>query len=181
MSTDAQNLNIASMESALDEARKVKLNNCGFSKGDIVLFLGEKPFRGHIESLYVSTMGKDKGDLCMHIRGDASQLINWSGNLKIVREVEFGLVSKIDNPLNSETLERIDSLIYQKEKEIERATELLKKQKQRLIKLRTNQQGKCIHKFQCVGETGRTIRHLVGSSEEKEYQCVYCSKTVTDC
>lgn len=181
MSTETQDKNIAEMEAALADARKAKLDNCGFSKNDIVQIAGDKPFRGHIESLYVSTFGDDKGSLCMHIRGDAARSINWSSNLKIIREAEFGTVTKISNPLNSETLERIDDLIYQKEKEIKRATELLKKQKQRLEKLRTNQEKSCIHKFECIGETGRTIKHLVGQSEEKEYQCIYCSKTVIDC
>ncbi len=179
MSTETTN--IAAMEAALAEARKLKLDNCGFSKGDIVEVKGDKPFRGHIESLYVSSMGNYKGNLCMHIKGDATRSIDWSSNLKIVREFDFGSVSKIDNPLNTETLERIDGLIYQKEREIQKATELLKKQKKRLEKLRTNQEKTCIHKFECIGETGRTVKHLVGQSEEKEYQCVYCSKTVIDC
>jgi hypothetical protein len=179
MSTEIQD--IASMEAALAEAKKSKLDNCGFSKGNTVEVGGSKPFRGHIESLYVSSMGDDKGSLCMHIRGDATRSINWSSNLKIVREADFCNVSKIENPVNTETLERIDGLIYQKEREIKRATELLKKQKQRLEKLRTNQEKNCIHKFDCIGETGKIIKHLVGSSEEKEYQCIYCQKTVIDC
>lgn len=181
MSTDTQKQDIASMEAALEAARKAKLDNCGFAVNNIVQVSGDEPFRGHIESLYVSTIGNDTGNLCMHIRGDATRSINWSSNIMIVREANFNLVSKIDNTVNTEILERIDGLIYQKEKEIKKATELLKKQKQRLEKLRVNQEKNCIHKFECIGETGRTIKHLVGSSEEKEYQCIYCQKTVIDC
>ena len=162
--------NIEKLQEKIKEEEKKLVIECGLVKNDCVEFTNKDK---KVEKCRVQRVYGYEGKLVIILRNNDTTSLGWSSNAHHLHDTLN--IKKIDEPkINTDT-------IYEQECELKRERAKITKEIDQKIdqcyKDKKAEQLKCIHIWSDEGvKTGRVIKHMIGETEQEEFECEICEQ-----
>ena len=155
---------VTKLEEQIKEENKKIKENSPFKKGDCVMY--------EEELCRVTDAYGYKGELVVMLQNNNTRSLGWSSNTHYVKESDVEKIKKVKEPkLDVENIyTSIRDLKNERDEMVKEIDKKISSEEQRLAE----EQSKCAHIWDEGYETGKTIQHMVGETEQKEYECEIC-------
>lgn len=148
------------------------VQNSPFGVGDCVLYKNPEHDDAKKELCRVLRVYGHDGELVIIVRNNRTRCIGWTSNEHYLSGERIGWIAKIDEP--SLEIEQTNDKLYSLKKEREELTKEIDIKIEQARSVLSNLQKQCIHDWGDGYETGEVVKHFIGETEQKEFECSIC-------